>query len=215
MIKLTRLKEMIAEKGQTYKKCAAVIHVSPQTFTKKMHGSSMFGIEEANNLGDFLGMTGKEKIDIFINSLNLDQMLPESLDKYILFPDNMGPICNRKTYNLNTINDVLNYPLLHTNSNTNAWNIWLDRSRLHSAHKSSERYFDSLNLMIEAAVSGLGIAIAPQILVEKEILSGRIVAPFGFIYCDYNFYAVVRKNSANSEVMNIVNWLQSDAKTTS
>lgn len=42
MIKLTRLKEMIAEKGQTYKKCAAVIHVSPQTFTKKMHGSSMF-----------------------------------------------------------------------------------------------------------------------------------------------------------------------------
>lgn len=35
MIKLTRLKEMIAEKGQTYKKCAAVIHVSPQTFTKK------------------------------------------------------------------------------------------------------------------------------------------------------------------------------------
>ena len=49
---------MIAEKGQTYKKCAAVIHVSPQTFTKKMHGSSMFGIEEANNLGDFLGMNG-------------------------------------------------------------------------------------------------------------------------------------------------------------
>ena len=62
MIKLTRLKEMIAEKGQTYKKCAAVVHL-----LKKMHGSSMFGIEEANNLGDFLGMTGKEKIDIFLS----------------------------------------------------------------------------------------------------------------------------------------------------
>lgn len=34
---------------------------------KKMHGSSMFGIEEANNLGDFLGMTGKEKNDIFLS----------------------------------------------------------------------------------------------------------------------------------------------------
>lgn len=67
MIKLTRLKEMIAEKRQTYKKCAAAIHVSPQTFTKKMHGSSMFGIEEANDLGDFLGMTEKEKIDIFLS----------------------------------------------------------------------------------------------------------------------------------------------------
>lgn len=65
MIKLTRLKEMIAEKGQTYKKCAAVIHVSPQTFTKKMHGSSMFCIEEANNLGDFLGMQEKKKLIFF------------------------------------------------------------------------------------------------------------------------------------------------------
>lgn len=128
-----------------------------------------------------LKLLEKEKIDIFINSLNLAQTLPESLDKYILFPDNMGPICNRKTYNLNTINDILNYPLLHTHSNKNAWHIWLDRSRLHSPHKSSERYFDSLNLMIEAAVSGLGIAIAPQILVEKEILNGRVIAPFGFI----------------------------------
>lgn len=47
--------------------------------------------------------------------------------------------------------------------------------------------------MIEAAVSGLGGAIASQILVEKEILKGRVIAPFGFIYCDYNFYAMVRK----------------------
>ena len=78
--------------------------------------------------------------------------------------------------------------------------------------KSNDRYFDRLNLMIEAAVSGLGIAIAPQILVEKEILNGRIIAPFGFIECDYNFYAIVRKNSANSDVMNIVNWLQNEAK---
>ena len=49
-------------------------------------------------------------------------------------------------------------------------------------------------------------------LVEKEILNGRIIAPFGFIECDYNFYAIVRKNSANSAVMNIVNWLQNAAK---
>jgi DNA-binding transcriptional LysR family regulator len=159
-----------------------------------------------------LKLLEKEKIDIFINSLNLGQTLPESLEKYMLFPDNMGPICNGKTYDLNTVNDILNYPLLHTHSNKNAWHIWLDRSGLNSIPKSSERYFDSLNLMIEAAVSGLGIAIAPQILVEKEILNGRVIAPFGFIYCDYNFYAITRRNSSHSEVMNIVNWLKSEVK---
>lgn len=158
-----------------------------------------------------LKLLEKEQIDIFINSLSLDQVLPDSLDKYLLFPDHMGPVCNAETYHLNTINDLLKYPLLHTHSNKNAWPIWFERSNLNVQTKSNDRYFDRLNLMIEAAVSGLGIAIAPQILVEKEILNGRIIAPFGFIECDYNFYAIVRKNSANSAVMNIVNWLQNAA----
>lgn len=159
-----------------------------------------------------LKLLEKEQIDIFINSLSLDHMLPDSLDKYLLFPDHMGPICNGETFHLNTINDLLKYPLLHTHSNKNAWHIWFERSNMNFQTKSNDRYFDRLNLMIEAAVSGLGIAIAPQILVEKEILNGRIIAPFGFIECDYNFYAIVRKNSANSDVMNIVNWLQNEAK---
>lgn len=64
---LSKLRGMIAEKGQTYKGCAAAIHVSPQTFTKKMRGATVFDIEEANNLGNFLEMTGKEKIDIFLS----------------------------------------------------------------------------------------------------------------------------------------------------
>ena len=47
---LSKLRGMIAEKGQTYKGCAAAIHVSPQTFTTKMRGATIFDIEEANNL---------------------------------------------------------------------------------------------------------------------------------------------------------------------
>lgn len=155
-----------------------------------------------------LKLLEKEKIDIFINSLSLDQMLPDALEKYLLFPDHMGPVCNAETYHLNTINDLLKYPLLHTHSNKNAWSIWFERSNMNFQTKSNDRYFDRLNLMIEAAVSGLGIAIAPQILVEKEILNGRIIAPFGFVGCDYNFYAIVRKNSLNKNLISILNWLQ-------
>jgi len=66
--------------------------------------------------------------------------------------------------------------------------------------------------MIEAAVSGLGVTIAPQILVEKEILHGRVIAPYDFIYCDYNFYAMVRKNNENCDVMNINDWFMAEEK---
>ena len=107
-------------------------------------------------------------------------MLPKSLDKFLLFPDNMGPVCKGESYPLTSIHDLFKHPLLHTYSNKNAWNIWFERSHLNVETKSNDRYFDRLNLMIEAAVSGLGVAIAPQILVEKEILNSRIEAPFGF-----------------------------------
>jgi len=36
-------------------------------------------------------------------------------------------------------------------------------------------------LVIQAAVSQLGVALVPRYLVEKEIDSGQLVAPFGFI----------------------------------
>ena len=159
-----------------------------------------------------LKLLEKEKVDILINSISENHLLPNFLNKYLLFPDNMGPICNREINPLHTKNDLLNYPLLHTHSNKSAWHTWFNQSQIHFSPKANDRYFDSLSLMIEAAVSGLGIAIAPQILVEKEILNGRVIAPFGFIYCDYNFYAMVRKNNENRDVMNIIHWLMTEEK---
>lgn len=152
-----------------------------------------------------------ENIDIFISSLKSDYVLPKGLDKFVLFAEHMGPICHPTLYPLQQMQDIFNYPLLHTQSNKNAWRIWLEKSGLQPSQISHERYFDRLNLMIEAAVSGLGIAIAPQMLVEKDLLSGRVIAPFGFIDCDYSFYAVVRKNP-DAALMPVLNWLQQEAQ---
>ena len=44
------------------------------------------------------------------------------------------------------------------------------------------------------------------------MLNGKIIAPFGFIYCDYNFYAMVRKNNENRDVMNIIHWIMTEEK---
>jgi LysR family glycine cleavage system transcriptional activator len=45
------------------------------------------------------------------------------------------------------------------------------------AHESYEHHY----LLIQAASYGLGIAMAPRILVADEIERGRLVAPFGFV----------------------------------
>ena len=35
--------------------------------------------------------------------------------------------------------------------------------------------------LLEAATSGIGIAIAPRLLVEDDLRAGRLVAPWGFV----------------------------------
>jgi DNA-binding transcriptional LysR family regulator len=43
-----------------------------------------------------------------------------------------------------------------------------------------EREFQHNNSMLEAAASGMGVAVVPWAFVAPDVASGRLVAPFGF-----------------------------------
>ncbi|QOR37753.1 LysR family transcriptional regulator [Billgrantia diversa] len=80
---------------------------------------------------------------------------------------------------------LFNAKLLHTASRPQAWPQWagaqaLDPARLDRALAEGQG-FDHLYYLIEAAVAGLGIAIAPRLLVEDDLRMGRLVAPWGFV----------------------------------
>ncbi|CAO1666419.1 Transcriptional regulator, LysR family [Halomonas sp. NYA30] len=75
--------------------------------------------------------------------------------------------------------------LLYTSSRPQAWPQWatakgLELAQLETA-LSKGQGFDHLYYLMEAAVAGLGIAIAPRLLVEDDLRSGRLVAPWGSI----------------------------------
>ena len=74
-------------------------------------------------------------------------------------------------------------PLLHTHSRPQAWPQWaqtheLDPSSLEQALNDGQG-FDHLYYLIEAALAGLGVAIAPRLLVQDDLDDGRLVAPWG------------------------------------
>ena len=75
--------------------------------------------------------------------------------------------------------------LLYTASRPQAWPQWanakgLEQSQLEEA-LSKGQGFEHLYYLMEAAVAGLGVAIAPKLLVEDDLKSGRLVAPWGSI----------------------------------
>ena len=67
MPKLNVLKGKLVEKGKTYAECADALIVSVTTFSDKMNGKSKFSVEEANTLSNYIGLTGEERIDIFLS----------------------------------------------------------------------------------------------------------------------------------------------------
>ena len=70
--------------------------------------------------------------------------------------------------------DVLDAPLLHTSSRPEAWQDWAGRVGVKLAPRHPGREFDHLGHMLEAAAAGLGVAIAPAVLVEAELHRGRL-----------------------------------------
>ena len=64
---LPKLKGVIREKGQNYVACSNAIGKSVASFNSKMNGKVSFTIEELEDLGNFLGMTDGEKVEIFLH----------------------------------------------------------------------------------------------------------------------------------------------------
>ncbi|WP_114238391.1 LysR family transcriptional regulator [Dyella sp. C9] len=75
---------------------------------------------------------------------------------------------------------LLKQALLHTVSRPGAWTSWAQGAGLPPDKLQAGQAYPHLYHLLEAAVAGRGIAIAPQPLVTGDLASGRLVAPWGF-----------------------------------
>lgn len=129
---------------------------------------------------------------------------PAEADVIDLFPERFGPVYSARL-------DVepgheLDLPVLRTQTRRSAWADWSTRSGLDMATGPATE-FEHFYFMLEAAVGGLGICIAPWPLVADDIAAGRLVAPFGFIESGQD-YVALRRRRKNRKAAAFCNWLQ-------
>lgn len=106
---------------------------------------------------------------------------------------------------------VLNQPLLHTLSRPQAWPQWARLYGIDEKELQLGQGFEHLYYLLEAAEAGLGIAIAPQLLVEDAIESGRLIAPWGFAATDARLTLISREGlgaTAQRQLNELGNWLE-------
>lgn len=108
---------------------------------------------------------------------------PDDVRVVELAPERMGPVLAPERLDRPdpAAADLTTLPMLHTQSRPQAWSQWFAAKGLDPATMRHDQSFEHLHYMLEAALVGLGVAIAPSYLVEEDLRTGRLIAPWGFI----------------------------------
>lgn len=129
-----------------------------------------------------------------------------------LFAESVGPVASPSILGSTkplTLQDLLAFPLLHTRTRPSAWRDWCGSNdcRLPTGGQEFEHFY----FLLEAATSGLGVAIAPEVLVRDDLAAGRLVAPFGFTSSGKRYVALT-PDHPSAEAIVFTDWLACLAK---
>ena len=71
--------------------------------------------------------------------------------------------------------------------------------------------YDHFYLMIQAAASGLGVALSPRILAADEIARGHLAAPLGFVDGPHELSLWIAPHlRTRSDVKRLSEWIQEE-----
>lgn len=93
-----------------------------------------------------------------------------------LMPERVGPVLLPP---LRQGFETGDYVALGSRTRPNAWPTWL-AAHPDAPRPRTTRLLDHHFLMAEAALGGLGVALAPQAIAADDVAAGRLEAPFGF-----------------------------------
>ncbi|WP_315710940.1 LysR substrate-binding domain-containing protein [Brenneria uluponensis] len=89
----------------------------------------------------------------------------------------VGPVSRDRRSRMDTLEDVR---LLHSGSRPKAWSTWQRLAKV-STKGSIRMDYEHFYLCIQAAVSGLGMAMASFLMVQDELENEQLHAPYGFV----------------------------------
>lgn len=117
----------------------------------------------------------------------------------------MTPVCSpvtlRRGPKLRTPENVLAHTLIHADvefeDSGYEWRTWLSANGINRVAKAAKISFHDPGLAMEAAASGIGIAIGYIELIYSDIVTGRLVCPFDKAIAThpYSYYLVYPRGS--------------------
>ena len=126
----------------------------------------------------------------------------------------VGPVCSPeylRTFRIRIAADLQRTRLLYSDTRKNAWSEWAQCHDPQIGALTLDEGFPHFYLLIQAARCGLGIANVPRMLVQDDLNSGTLVAPFGFVPGPNRLTIWLASHLAErSETRRLVDWLRGE-----
>ena len=133
-----------------------------------------------------------------------------------LCAEELFPVCSpallKGRQPLRTPSDLRRFSLLH-NSDRQGWKQWLDYAGAANVDNARGPVISQASMTIDAAVDGQGIALARTALAARDMISGRLVRPFGpAMPVPFAYWIVCPKTAAAlPKITAFSDWLQAEA----
>ncbi|UCR81752.1 LysR family transcriptional regulator [Pseudomonas chlororaphis] len=144
---------------------------------------------------------------------------PADMQVYELASERIGPVLSPRYSRYEQLREapasaLLGEALLQTTSRPQAWPSWARQNGIDAGAPKFGQGFEHLYYLLEAAVAGLGVAIAPQPLVAEDLRAGRLVAPWGFCETPGQLALWLPKRAADGRARQLAQWLRNELRQT-
>lgn len=156
-----------------------------------------------------------DSVDIDIR-YGMRRLQPAGTMVLTLPPETIVPLCAPNlaegAYPIRTAEDLVHHTLIHSEVCLVSWRDWMRQHRKVKLDISRGPRFDRSFMAISAAVDGLGVCLESLLLVERELETGRLVAPLGLEGPTVQGYTLnLRKSRAElPKVRSFQDWLFSE-----
>ncbi|MGV8919584.1 MAG: LysR family transcriptional regulator [Pseudomonas sp.] len=142
---------------------------------------------------------------------------PADMQVYELASERIGPVLSPRFARFEQLRQepvqaLTGEALLQTTSRPQAWPSWAQQNGIEPDALRYGQGFEHLYYLLEAAVAGLGIAIAPEPLVADDLRAGRLAAPWGFSETPAQLALWVPKRAADGRAQQLAQWLKAELK---
>ncbi|MGY0398551.1 MAG: LysR substrate-binding domain-containing protein [Ostreibacterium sp.] len=131
----------------------------------------------------------------------------ENMQAFAMPKNRLTLVCNPVVaQSLKTPADIANFPLLVDIDWQSDWHGWLSAANL-SLDTSNRIEFERYSMVVNATMSGTGVAIGHTSLLATYLDIGTLVAPFDIeAMPDKQFYAMIAENPQRKSVRQFINW---------